>query len=509
MAAKKTVETMLETLYTAPAPSPDFVENLEAELLQPKKNNSHIPTHIDKLANWWRNMGPGYGRFPSRRLVLAFVLLGVLTAGILSVPSALATVQQWLGYIPSVGFVDTTAARRLTEPVSQSQAGITVTVTDLIATADKTYLLVSVTGLPAQAQTLQTDPDQLGAALLLEDGTEFTANEIHLNPEHSWLIFDALPANTSALIFKLEQLPIVNMPQKNWEFTLQLDAETSSLATPLLLQYQLEGVQETQQGITVRVDEVAHVAEQTAVSLSLAFNDSKYQVIQPLDLGSLSVIGTDLPALIDEQGNVYETIFDPNGSQLVARRVEATSGEATIAPTPEASEGVIVSEAFAPVNANARQLTLTIHGLALDLIVDETAPPLFILDVGDAPQIGSHFPLDVSFKIDNLPVQLTGATIIQQQLTNAEGTVIQDEVALAFDVVPVVAENGRILHSFTLTNAGFQGSSGGSSSDGTRNVSLTVPSIEQFPTGQLAFRLDQATIGFLQEWQLSWKVPPH
>jgi hypothetical protein len=330
---------------------------------------------------------------------------------------------------------------------------------------------------------------------------------MHLNLERSRFIFDVLPTDVDTLTFNLDRLPVINAPSTNWELLLQLDREASNVTKTLLLQYQLQTVQDTQQGITVQVDEVAHMAEQTAVSLSLAFNESKYQLVHPHDLGGLSVIGTALPTLTDDSGTIYETVFDPNGSQLVARRVEATDDEVTVTPTSEAAEDLIIGETFAPVDVDAEQLRLTIHGLTLDLIVDQAAPPLFTLDLGDTPQIGDHFPLDVSFEIDDLPVHLTGATIVHQQHTNVEGVVIQDEVALEFDVVPVVAENGRILHSFTLTASGFQGSGGGSSSDGTRDVFLTIPSIEQFPTGQLAFRLSEARIGFLDEWQLSWALP--
>lgn len=508
MTVKQTVETLIETLYTAPEPSPGFVTALEAELLQREQNKPPKIDQVNKPIRWWQRLWDSNGRFTPRRLIFALLLIGILTAGLLTAPTALATVQRWLGYIPGIGFVDTAAARRLVEPVSQTQAGLTVTITDLIATEDETHLLVVVTELPENDRQLLDDPDQIEATLQLEDGTRLTANEMHLNPERSRFVFDALPADAAALTFTLSQLPWANAPATSWEFLLRLDNTESSLVDALLMQYQLQGVQDTQQGITVQVNEVAHVAEQTAVALSLSFDNSKYQLERVFDLDDLSVVGTNSPKLTDNNGIVYETVFDPNGSQLVTQRVEVAEDDTAIAPTEDPAEAILLSEAFAPVAADAEALKLTIYGLTLDLIVDETAPPLFTLDMGDDPQIGDHFPLDVAFEIDGLPVQITGATIVPHQVNNASGELLVDEVTLEFDVVPVVAENGRILHSISLTADGFQGSTGGSSSDGSRRTGLTVPTVDQLPTGQIAFRLSEAKIGFLDEWQLSWMVPP-
>lgn len=507
MTVKQTVETLIETLYTAPEPSPRFVTALEAELLQREQNRPPKIDQVNKPIRWWQRLWDSNGRFTPRRLIFALLLIGILTAGLLTAPTALATVQRWLGYIPGIGFVDTAAARRLVEPVSQTQAGLTVTITDLIATEDETHLLVVVTELPENDRQLLDDPDQIEATLQLEDGTRLTANEMHLNPERSRFVFDALPADAAALTFILSQLPLANAPATSWEFLLRLDNTESSLADTLLMQYQLQGVQDTQQGITVQVNEVAHVAEQTAVSLSLSFDNDKYQLVYIEDLGGLSVIGTAAPTLTDGNDTVYNTVFNPNSSQMIAQRVEAEADTA-VTPTEQAAKDIMISSAFAPIAADAEQLTLTVHGLTLDLIVDKAAPPLFTLNVGDDPQIGDHFPLDVALEIDGLSVQITGATIVPHQVNNASGELLVDEVALEFDVVPVVAENGRILHSFSLTADGFQSSTGGSSSDGSRRTGLTVPTVDQLPTGQIAFRLSEAKIGFLDEWQLSWTVPP-
>lgn len=78
------------------------------------------------------------------------LLLAILLALTLLTGVAYA-IGRLTGFIPGIGFVETSALRVLAEPVSVTRDGITLTVEQVMLSTDKTVLVYTVEGIPADA----------------------------------------------------------------------------------------------------------------------------------------------------------------------------------------------------------------------------------------------------------------------------------------------------------------------------------------------------------------------
>lgn len=153
-------------------------------VLQAIANEAIPPGEVDL----WPGVRQGWGETrtarPRRSLVgalrraavPALIVTGSLVIVLILVgpERALAALRGLIGYIPGVGIVDESAPIRvLSEPVSATREGVTVTVDSAILTADRTHLDVRIFGVPRAAYPDREDV--LGcsqsAYLLLPDRT--------------------------------------------------------------------------------------------------------------------------------------------------------------------------------------------------------------------------------------------------------------------------------------------------------------------------------------------------
>src|SRR5512135_2383034 len=130
-------------------PTPEFEDQVRKAVSAPSANPEFVNHLRSELA------GRPVKARPQFQLKLAWVLAFVLV--LLALSGAAYALGRALGYFPGLGLVPQDAQFRvLSEPVSQTRDGITVTITQAISNADQMSVTLKVENVPAQKQSFQT-----------------------------------------------------------------------------------------------------------------------------------------------------------------------------------------------------------------------------------------------------------------------------------------------------------------------------------------------------------------
>jgi hypothetical protein len=191
-----------------PVPPPEFVEGLWHRIaVQSSTGRPSTPQGKRRL-----RLRPAW-------LVMGAVVFALITITLILGPARVyAAVRQLLGYIPGVGIVDETVPIRvLSEPVSVTRDGITVTVTSAFLTGDGTRVEYRIFGVPRAAYPDREDV--VGCVrpeyLRLPDGTrlERTGSMGEMPP---------VPATVNNAVFVLPCIAntLSGAAPENWELNL-------------------------------------------------------------------------------------------------------------------------------------------------------------------------------------------------------------------------------------------------------------------------------------------------
>lgn len=440
-------------------------------------------------------------RWATAAAVVALLLTLILAA--VGPQRALAAIQQWLGYVPGVGFVDFENTYVLPAPVSLTQQAITVHVEQVLARPHKTTVVFRSEGLPREdrlwPERMHDDGDYQ-FQLHLPDGQVLTTEVWTLRLGGGTLEFPALPEGVSEVTLTIGRLPLVppGFAAETWAVLLALQAATGDLIAALYPQpYFPFSAVATHGDISVRVLEVAHTPEETAVRLQVQWSDPGWHMFN-IEAGERS------PSLQDESGRSYrQGVASSSGSrvQSVVRRVE----EVTPTPFPErpAFEETIH---FQPVSPLAQQLTLDLGALGFHTETDAA----FTFDLGPDPQVGDSWPLELRLDVAGFPVHITAARLIEQRIDPGPRNEAIPRIALQFDLEPIPQVGDQILWSFGLSGSrsGFTGGSGSfSPGSGRRQEAVTIGADEPLPTGVVTITIPRALIVWQGPWLITWRVP--
>jgi hypothetical protein len=431
--------------------------------------------------------------------VMALVLL-VLGPG-----QVWAHVQRWLGYVPGVGFVHLGETRTLGAPVAVTRDGVTVIVNQVLAQPDRTLILLSSEGLPPEDEIWPTGPSSgaiVEPVLELASGQVLTATTFNLNWGAGTLAFPPLSGDIHQVTLVLPRLPLVpeGIAPEDWRIPLNLRSETGDeVADQFPQPYAPPGAEDTRRGVTVRLLGVAHSPEETALHLQVQWTMAEW---------SAQVFGAGYEglALHDDLGHVYhKTIPASTGSTSQSEVVKVqVAPDTTPTPTPAVptADGV---ETFAPVSTVARHLTYTVSGLRFDV----PAEGRFSLDLGEHPEIGDTWPLDIDLQVAGFPVHLSRARWQEQHTTHDGEAWRWAELRLDFD--PVQEQDGITLCGVQVTaeTNGFQSGGGGGynrTSNRMRAV-LDVPEGEPLPKGSVDLVISGAQLCLNETWRFSWEIP--
>lgn len=177
------------------------------------------------------------------------ILIALLT--LLALSGAAYAIGRSLGYIPGLGVVDQSAPLRvLVEPISQTQDGITITVKDAIASADKTIVAYVIENIPPENLSPAEDvPCPNWPQLQLPDGTLYELKEGDGNIHEMRLIYAPLPAdvrNATLLIPCIQGAEPVTLPlPENWKLPLRFITVSQDLTVLPVIEVTPSSISET------------------------------------------------------------------------------------------------------------------------------------------------------------------------------------------------------------------------------------------------------------------------
>ena len=164
-------------------------------------------------------------RWAMVRAAAFVVVVGVIV--LMGPGQVLAQMQELLGYVPGYGFVDVNDVRMMAAPISQTQGDVTVTVKQVLANQEGTYVVMKVEGLPPQDDlyyALQPFEGEemdawharneelwngTGSRLVLEDGTVVDQQYFQAAPWEGYFTFSVLPKETMSFVLEIPRLPAV------------------------------------------------------------------------------------------------------------------------------------------------------------------------------------------------------------------------------------------------------------------------------------------------------------
>ena len=496
------IEEALEALFSTATPDAAFVAGLERQLLARGATLAswHAAGESSPRRFWMRWMQPlSQHRWATAALGLLLAVAVALT--IIGPQHVWADLQRLLGYVPGVGFVDLEETRVLTVPVEVTRDGVTLRVEQVLAQPNRTVVVIRSEGLPPEDRLWPHGTRERGdyqPELRLPDGRTLASKKWTLRLGAGTLEFPPLPEGVYRVTLELPRLPLVpaGAAPEEWAVPLNLRPATGELVAELFPQpYAPLDASDTHAGITLRVLAVAHSPEETALRLQVQWPDPEWEFPH--------IGGDQLPVLRDDLGHVYhESVPSSSGSsvQTVAVRIPEN---AQVKPTP--TPAVPTAErtlAFAPVSPSARHLTLVVDGLRFEV----PAEGGFTVDLGDDPQVGDYWPLDVSLTVAGFPVHITGARLVEEPIVLPDGP--GQRMLLQFDIAPVPDRGNRALRGLHLESDTFSGGGGGYNAiAGRLRTSLDLREGQPIPTGPVQVQVSSISLLIRGPWNLTWAVP--
>ena len=400
-------EDLVHSALAATEPDPAFMDSLRSQFLSRAR-----------LTKKETRMKPSHVRF-SPRLAwgLALLLLLAILLAALSSPDVVKAMRRLLGYIPGVGTVEqSTSLRVLAQPVTQSRAGITLTIEQAVASADQTVIVYryvedasfvehsspqdSITGDPGLrlpdgrllkivlGHRLSTDPqDQSGASLRYQ------------------MEFGSLPQGVKHVVVILPQLiPLrPGVGPENWEIPIDFRASTESDGLPVLEVVPSATVPpedtisapvssapasptpELAHGVSFVLDKVVPVSDGY-----LLMGQTRWHISVPKDTTWYAINPSSV------------TIMDANGQVVPNEEI-----------TPDQNPQPGINPWSYKLSGKDLQWPLTIQ--ANTMTGDISFGPswqsqmVFQFDPGPNPQPGQIWALDQSFKVDQYNLHLSAA----------------------------------------------------------------------------------------------------
>ncbi|MDD5369867.1 MAG: hypothetical protein PHQ40_12335 [Anaerolineaceae bacterium] len=364
-------EEMIRDAVSQPLANPEFVNSLWTELAH---STVRRPTLGEKVASALR---------PAWRVAIPVALVLVILYATVGPQRVMAAVQTLFDYLPGVGAVQNlNRAKVLGKPVQLQQNGITVTVENLTATQERTWLRLKVEGWAPDPHWADTPEGQNHEPILSLPGqAAIVANnsDVYLgNVLFAEYQFAPLPSDADQVTLLLDQLPHTafgSAPQ-DWRFTLTLrqataqdmlpDAGIAPLSSP------------SYNGIRLSIVQVFQDADQTLLTIRLdtpTLNDS----LDPAWTSQLS--------LRSLQGQIYPLTL------------QATQGDRT---------ATFRTRAFHA----SQDMTLRLEQMFLiESQPTADSAPAFIFDPGPDAQIGKHWALNQVLESGRFRLHVVGADL--------------------------------------------------------------------------------------------------
>ena len=498
------LEQTLQTYYQAASPSNEFLEKLGKQLNQAEKEMEVTKVHpgfFETLANII--FKPQKTRWAYGLAAIALIFIVVVFA--IGPSQVLAAVQSWLRYVPGYGFVNEDSTRALASPISETKDSVVVTIKQVYAKLDETYLVIGVEGgpsedeiykymqpLPGESKEAQLNRIQAlyetDARLILPDGTILTQSSFGGSYWDGFFIFQNLPKDVTEATFDVTRLPGVPagwLPE-GWTFDLKFEHVDQPKTLEFPEPHFIDAVSAPLHGIRARVMDVVYAS--TEISIRVRFDGlPEGWMLQSAYLDA---------QLEDDLGRQIPIIYGPQSGR---------------------DQDGIYTITFALPQSDARQLTLKIT----DLYVAVSMKDRFIhVDFGDSPVIGDTIDLNTSVDVLGQQVMVKRVRI---QNASPLGVPTRDENdqptnTIVFELVVPESETGVEIQglNFGPTSLASFGKQIGLMSGGVADpnnpgeiqfiLAVEIPANEPLPTGSYDLPLGSANVLFKGPYQITWDI---
>jgi len=355
----------------------------------------HVPNDLDLAPIIIARIQKGKSlRMQPQRKLVSTILLIVIAFVLLfyAVPEVAAAIQRWLGYVPGVGLVQEGQIRALAEPVSVTREGITVTVDQVLITPERTVLIYSVEGIPANTQDTPAEETLCAmpsypyvVSLRLSDRSPLLASPMGVEawPTGYRHRFKYLPIpaeiNEATLVISCLFHTQPGIVPEGWELPLRfVPAPVDMTAFPVI-------EIPTSTAPAVMVTPATSLTEGAALTLSLdravQMNDG-YLLYATLHWENTPFNYVDV---IDLAENLH--LLDASGQEML---YEVHEDEQTGVKEDQRQTAFAIKTA--PVQSPGA-LTLKLDAVLVDLPVDAS----FVFDPGPSPQPGQEWQPNVEF----------------------------------------------------------------------------------------------------------------
>jgi hypothetical protein len=466
------LENGLQILF--PQPDKAFLDRLEDKLVSQAVSSSLPKTTHQNIIEKAHTVITG--RLHIQRwaaIAIGVVLLLLAAIGVIGPDRVLAAVRSLFGYLPGIGFVeDAETVRVLSGPISLTQGGVTVTVTEAVADAESTRIYFSAEGISHALQFIQQSAGlPVGQRrLILPDGSEIAtfqmwsveARDTALDFQ---VVFQPLPQGTVDATLILGQIPGVppEITRQDWRLPLHFLPGPASgrvlEAAPVLAS------SPEQQGISLRLESVAQTSGMAMLSVSVTVSD---------------------PTLALERDWENRVILeDADGSRiwLSANNSDLSRADTSVFPVPFLQHGA--------------RYTLKLLGPleGFRAVSDDEAGSRFTLNLGVDPQPGQSWKLDQVIEAGGQRLHLSEARLLEGDACSSFPEAGGSGMSLAFDFDP---QPGVINVMVTPLD---------SKSGASRVYTTACLVYPQTPKGVQTFRIANVTIPIEGVWTVDWQAP--
>ncbi|HAL62058.1 MAG TPA: hypothetical protein DCP08_06595 [Chloroflexi bacterium] len=491
---KRDLHAALTELFAAPPPNERFAAALGAHL-RSRAHQLGREWVTKPQEGTWREGFKGFGVKHRSRVFLsgACLLLAIMVASTVVVvgPGQVwAALQQLIGFVPGIGFVNLRETALLAQPTAQIRDGITLVVDEVVAERDQTQLHYHIEGVPSDL-AWHMGPEYTGeeeAWLITEEGYRYPVGSVSMSENEGYLGFPALPKGIFLVTLELPRLPLARpgaLPQ-NWRIPLRLEPGMARVAAEKLPTIVYTDAALVRSGVRISIPVVAIGKEVTAVTLVGEVLNRKWSMFK-LDSAN-PVTGEYETYLTDDQGRHYRRSY-PAAVPAPMEPQEIRPGERLTQLTETFT--------FQPLTADLEEVTL--HIPAVDVKVPTEVS--FEVDIGENPQVGDVFPLDIPLKVADFNVRFERGEIQRDQ----EGRIL-----LRLTTAPVEPQGDKQLSqleasapgSCCLVETGFEVE--------TQRLSVSFELRNDdgsLSTGPQTVFINHAVVTLLGPFELIWPIP--
>ena len=433
--------------FGSPEVNPDFKDRLYRNLMQttssrPEKKHGKLSLR------------------PAWIISILFISIFLIAAFVVGPQRVIAAVGRLFGYIPGIGIVnDESNFRVLAEPVSLTQDGITLTISDGLLSEEQTVILFSMENIPADAISHAESEAGCMASpeLLLPDGNSLQIIRGGGNMTQMRFAYSPVSPDINDLKFVLACLPntLPGLAPENWEVPLHfIPAPPDFNMLPVI------------------------EVELTPTAASFLSDEQE----EPLSISKVIEINDNIIIFTEFDPEKTKDISAPEANWQLTGGISLKDGDGKDIFFSSPSPDIDFPEPTQPNNEVfafqfsknfTPPLTITYSGIYINKI-GTPQHFTFEFDPGENPQPGQEWIINKDFTVDNQTIQLVSISAFQ----DGYGFIF-DQTAPA----SLFTENTHFITPEMVEIKGFTAMGGGG---GTNTLSLMY---QDLPKGNLTVEI--------------------